>query len=226
VRQTTQKGLEMNDTANRTGEICPACGEGHLSSSVHYSPAEYNGHTKNIALHSSVCDFCGSVLAGSNEAKLNKRAMAAFRKEVDSLLSGLQIRKFRVDYCLSQEICAELFGGGVVAFTRYENDDVMQSGAMDRLLRLCIADPKNIILLAGEVGVSLPAKSIKKINALVNKKFTEMISEAFADMESSQPEWQTANTSANDNIFEMFAANPSSCSDKPDQWAIKLAIAA
>jgi HTH-type transcriptional regulator/antitoxin MqsA len=37
---------------------------------------------------------------------------------------------------MTQGQAAKLFGGGPVAFTKYENDDVMQSEAMDTLLRL------------------------------------------------------------------------------------------
>jgi len=216
----------MNDTETRNGELCPACGEGHLSSRVNSSPVEYNGHTKDLPLHYSVCDYCGSELAGAAEAKLNKRAMAAFRKEVDSLLSGEEIRRFRNDYGLSQELCAELFGGGVVAFSRYEKDDIIQSCAMDRLLKLCITEPQNIILLAKEAGITLTMRTLESINAVANEKFKEMISDALADMESGTPEWSAPDTSANDNIFELYAASSQSCPEEPDQWAVELPIAA
>ena len=60
----------------------------------------------------------------------------AFRKSVDSLLTGAEITALRAKYQLTQAQAARLFGGGPVAFSKYENDDVAQSEAMDALLRL------------------------------------------------------------------------------------------
>ena len=60
----------------------------------------------------------------------------AFRKSVDGLLTGTEICALRDKYKLTQGQAAKLFGGGPVAFSKYENDDVSQSESMDTLLRL------------------------------------------------------------------------------------------
>jgi transcriptional regulator with XRE-family HTH domain len=44
----------------------------------------------------------------------------------------------RKRYGLNQQQAARLFGGGPVAFSKYENDDVAHSEAMDKLLRLVL----------------------------------------------------------------------------------------
>ncbi|MFZ5567976.1 MAG: type II toxin-antitoxin system MqsA family antitoxin [Pseudomonadota bacterium] len=119
-----------------TKELCPICGEGHVTSHVDQVESEYKGHKKLLPLHYRLCDTCHSDFAGAAEGKLNKRAIMAFRKSVDGLLTGADITALRAKYQLTQAQAAKLFGGGPVAFSKYENDDVAQSEAMDALLRL------------------------------------------------------------------------------------------
>jgi len=100
--------------------------------------AEYNGHKGNVPLHYQLCDACMSDSAGAVQMRANKRGMVAFRKQVDRLLSGAEILALRKRYGLNQQQAARLFGGGPVAFSKYENDDVAHSEAMDKLLRLVL----------------------------------------------------------------------------------------
>lgn len=119
-----------------TQELCPICGEGHVTAQVQMVESEYKGHKAELPLHFRLCDVCTSDYAGAAESKLNKRALMAFRKQVDGLLTGEEIIALRKLYKLTQGQAARLFGGGPVAFSKYENDDVAQSEAMDTLLRL------------------------------------------------------------------------------------------
>jgi len=116
--------------------ICPICDEGNLS--VHYenNPVEYKGVTKPVNMAICLCDSCGSESAGKDEMRHNKRAILAFRKSVDGLLSEEDIKRIRQKYRLTQSIAGKLFGGGPVAFNKYEHNEVAQSEAMDGLLRL------------------------------------------------------------------------------------------
>jgi HTH-type transcriptional regulator / antitoxin MqsA len=117
-------------------EICPICGEGHVTPQVELTEKEYKGVKAQLPLHFMLCDTCTSDYAGSAESKLNRRALLAWRKQIDGLLTGEEITALRKQYKLTQEQAARLFGGGPVAFSKYENDDVSQSEAMDTLLRL------------------------------------------------------------------------------------------
>lgn len=119
-----------------TQALCPICGEGHVSDQVQHIESEYKGHKAMLPLHYQLCDTCGSDFAGAAESKLNKRALMAWRKQVDGLLTGAEITALRKQYKLTQAQAAKLFGGGPVAFSKYENDDVVQSESMDTLLRL------------------------------------------------------------------------------------------
>ena len=119
-------------------EICSICGEGRVTDHVDQVEAEYNGHKGNVPLHYQLCDACMSDSAGAVQMRANKRGMIAFRKQVDGLLSGAEILALRKRYGLNQQQAARLFGGGPVAFSKYENDDVAHSEAMDKLLRLVL----------------------------------------------------------------------------------------
>jgi putative zinc finger/helix-turn-helix YgiT family protein len=85
---------------------------------------------------------CGSDQASAIQSRLNKRAFTAFKKRVDGLLEGYEIASLRAAMNLTQTKAAEIFGGGPVAFSKYENDDIMQSESMDTLIRLAARIPE------------------------------------------------------------------------------------
>ena len=134
-------------------ELCPICGEGHVTASVQMVEYEYKGHRAELPSHYKQCDTCTSDFAGMAESKQNKRIVMAFRKQVEGLLTGDEITALRKQYQLTQAQAAKLFGGGPVAFSKYENDDVAQSEAMDTLLRLVRRSPEAFWALVEEKGL-------------------------------------------------------------------------
>ena len=155
----------MNDK-----ELCPICGEGHVTDIVEQVESEYKGATAMLPMHYQLCDTCHSDFAGSKESKLNKRAIMAFRKSVDGLLTGTEIVALRKQYGLKQDQAARLFGGGPVAFSKYENDDVAHSESMDSLLRLIRRSAAAFWELADEKGMLAelkPAASATATDAAV-----------------------------------------------------------
>ena len=132
--------------------LCPICGEGHLQPQVGKNPVEYKGQTAELEFHFSLCDACGSEQSNATQLRVNKRAMMAFKKRVDGLLTGAEVRALRERLGLSQAEAARIFGGGPVAFSKYESDDVAQSEAMDKLLRLADELPAAFVLLARRAG--------------------------------------------------------------------------
>lgn len=131
-------------------ELCPICGEGHVTAQVQMAENEYKGQKTLLPLHYQLCDTCTSDFAGAAESKLNRRVLMAWRKQVDGLLTGEEITALRKQYKLTQGQAAKLFGGGPVAFSKYENDDVAQSEAMDTLLRLVRRSPQAFWALVAE----------------------------------------------------------------------------
>ena len=146
-------------------KLCQVCGEGHVTDHVDQVESEYKGRKKLLPLHYRVCDTCHSDFAGAKESKLNKRGVMTFRKSVDGLLTGAEICALRDKYKLTQTQAARLFGGGPVAFSKYENDDVAQSEAMDTLLRLVRRSESAFGELADEKGMTAelgPVKAVEK----------------------------------------------------------------
>lgn len=146
-----------------TKELCPICGEGHVTSHVEMVESEYKGQTTMLPSHYQLCDACHSDFAGASEGKLNKRAIMAFRKSVDGLLTGAEICALRDKYKLTQGQAAKLFGGGPVAFSKYENDDVSQSESMDSLLRLIRRSEAAFWELVDEKGMSAEFTQEKQV---------------------------------------------------------------
>lgn len=166
----------MNDK-----ELCPICGEGHVTDHVDQVESEYKGRTAMLPMHYQICDTCHSDFAGAAEGKKNKRAIMAFRKSVDGLLTGTEIVALRKKYQLTQDQAAKLFGGGPVAFSKYENDDVSQSEPMDSLLRLVRRSADAFWQLVAEKGLLaelVPAKKAEIIEktSTVTVRTTNVVS--------------------------------------------------
>ena len=70
--------MDMN-----TKELCPICGEGHVTDCVDQVEREYKGVMVMLPLHYQSCDVCTSEFAGVDESRLNKLTVLAFRKSVD-----------------------------------------------------------------------------------------------------------------------------------------------
>lgn len=155
----------MNIKLNLNNNLCPACGEGYLHSLINAEIVEYKGVTAPVEYNFSQCDVCSSELADKNQVSLNNREMTAFYKHVDGLLSGHEILELRERYNLTQKTAASLFGGGEVAFSRYERNEVSQNTAMDSLIRLCKLNPNNFLLLAEIKKVKLTPKQKASIEA-------------------------------------------------------------
>jgi len=153
----------MTHAAEQIGPNCPAWGDGTLQPQTEVETVEYHGETGEIELRFAVCDTCGSELTGAEDARHNKRAMNAFKKRVDGLLTGDEIKAFRERLNLTQRLASQLIGGGEVAFSRYESDDVVQSGPMDTALRLCSASPSNLLTLSHLKEVALPAEVVARV---------------------------------------------------------------
>lgn len=138
-------------------KICPLCAEGRLHEQIGKNGVDYKGQTTELDLHYSLCDACGSEQSDAAQLRTNKRAMMAFKKQVEGLLSGDEVRSLRERLGINQAQASQLFGGGPVAFSKYESDDVAQSEAMDKLLRLAADLPEARDYLMRRAGKEAPA---------------------------------------------------------------------
>lgn len=132
--------------------ICELCGEGQLIAQVAQNNVSYKQHEKPVDCHYSVCSVCGSEQSDSVQLRKNKRAMTAFKKSVDGFLTGSEIKELRDLLGLTQSAAAKIFGGGPVAFSKYEADDVTQSDSMEKLLRVAKSRPDILLELKKLAG--------------------------------------------------------------------------
>lgn len=108
---------------------------------------DFKGLTLEVdGLAETVCTSCGYTweTAGQQLDNLTilRNAFVARRDEVrreEGLLTGEQVGFVLSKLDLSKNEAALIFGGGPNAFQKYIAGDVLQSKAMDRLLRLTLA---------------------------------------------------------------------------------------
>ena len=123
---------------NMNNILCADCGAKTLQSLIEKEEFNYKGHKLIVEVEYSVCSQCGAEAILPEQIKGNDcRTRDAWRK-VDGQLTGIEISALRKQLGLTQQQAAQMFGGGVNAFSKYERGEVIQSVAMDNLMRLAL----------------------------------------------------------------------------------------
>ena len=101
---------------------CPICGAAELVHDNRDMPYTYKGETTIIpAVIGDFCPACDEAVLGVVESKRTSAAMLDFNKQVNaSIVEPGFIESVRKKLALDQREAAEIFGGGVNAFSRYE----------------------------------------------------------------------------------------------------------
>lgn len=128
--------------ANRIN--CPKCHKENAEVIEYSDTVDFRGMELDVEkLLESKCRNCGHKWV-TNEQRLHNNSVmrdvyVVVRDELRNkhgLLTGQEISQVREFFALNQREAATLFGGGYNAFNKYESGEVLQSFAMDRLLRL------------------------------------------------------------------------------------------
>lgn len=123
---------------------CPSCGAAKLVHDTRDMPYTYKGKSTIIpAVAGDYCPACGeSVLDAAASARVSA-TMLVFNKQVNaSTVDPAFIVNVRKKLALDQREAAEIFGGGVNAFSRYENGKTKPPLALVKLLRLLDSHPE------------------------------------------------------------------------------------
>ncbi len=122
---------------------CPICMEADLHPDTRDLPYSYKGETTTIpAVRGEFCASCGEAVLDNEEADRISAAMLAFNKQVNaSSVDPSFIASVRKKLALDQRQAAEIFGGGVNAFSRYENGKTMPPVALVKLLKVLDRHP-------------------------------------------------------------------------------------
>lgn len=117
-------------------KTCNECGEGYLHPSTWEADfRHYDGTIHVDGLQCHRCDACGADPVFSDQIVFNEKRIADAKRKETGRLIGREVRVLREQLGLTQQQAAELFGGGANAFSKYERGEVMQSVAMDRLMK-------------------------------------------------------------------------------------------
>lgn len=134
--------------------LCEECGVGRLQPSEWMSDFKHGDGTIHVAgLECYVCDHCGADPVFTDQIRRNQLKIADAKRKADGLLAGADIGSIREHLGLSQQRAAQLFGGGTNAFSKYERGEVLQSVAMDRLLKATAFFPGLLGFLEREAGL-------------------------------------------------------------------------
>jgi HTH-type transcriptional regulator/antitoxin MqsA len=115
---------------------CPSCGAAKLVLDTRAIPYTYKSESTTIpAVTGDFCPACGEAVLNSVESSRVSAAMLEFNKQVNaSIVDPAFIASVRKKLALDQRQAAEIFGGGVNAFSRYENGKTKPPLALVKLL--------------------------------------------------------------------------------------------
>ncbi|UVA80487.1 type II TA system antitoxin MqsA family protein [Pandoraea commovens] len=125
-------------------QSCPNCGSENHSELRYSDTIEYRDLVINLQdLIVTCCESCGTRwFTGAQKEHNDGLLKAGYARERDrlrqslGLLNGQQIAQIRKTFGLSQKEASMLFGGGPKSFHKYESGEVLQSQAMDKLLKV------------------------------------------------------------------------------------------
>ena len=100
--------------------------------------AEDKGKCYNYSQPGMWCESCDEGFLSKKDLSESKKERTDQKRMIDNLLKASEIRQFRKKANLSQKEAGELFGGGPMAFSKYERGQIMQSRSTDILMRLII----------------------------------------------------------------------------------------
>ena len=122
---------------------CPHCAAATLVRDTRDMPYTYKGESTTLsAVAGDFCPACGESVLGAPESARVSGLMLAFNKEVNaSIVDPGFIASVRKKLALDQREAAEIFGGGVNAFSRYENGKTKPPLALVKLLKMLNRHP-------------------------------------------------------------------------------------
>lgn len=122
---------------------CPSCGAAELIGDTRDARYTYKGETTTIPdVTGEFCPACGEILLDREHGDRYSQLIGAFQREVNAaFVDPAYIARVRKKLELDQREAAEIFGGGVNAFSRYENGKTKPPLALVKLLKVLDRHP-------------------------------------------------------------------------------------
>ena len=122
---------------------CPVCGAANLIRDTRDIAYTYKGESTVLpAVTADFCTACDESITDASQTKRVMDLMLAFNKQVNAAsVDPSYITTVRKKLNLDQREAAEIFGGGVNAFSRYENGKTKPPLALVKLLKMLDRHP-------------------------------------------------------------------------------------
>lgn len=122
---------------------CPSCGAAELIRDSRDLPYVYKGEqTKIPKVTGDFCPACGEAVLNRQHGDRYSELIGAFQRQVNAAyVDPAYIAKVRKKLDLDQREAADIFGGGVNAFSRYENGKTKPPVALVKLLKVLDRHP-------------------------------------------------------------------------------------
>ncbi|WP_323144827.1 type II TA system antitoxin MqsA family protein [Massilia phyllosphaerae] len=135
---------------------CRVCKEGTLQESTVVRTYHPNNQNVEVQLLESRCEKCGAVSVSGTQHSENLRRLAARKESYGDQLMGEEYIALRKRYGLTQRQASKIFGKGLIAFSRYENEESYPDASTRLLIELAISRPEILKTLADKAGVEIP----------------------------------------------------------------------
>lgn len=123
---------------------CPCCGAAKLLRETRDIPYSYKGETTTIPdVTGDFCPACDEVLLDREQGDRYSEWVGSFQRQVNAAYVDPNfIAKVRKKLDLDQRQAAEIFGGGINAFSRYENGKTKPPLSLVKLLKVLDRHPE------------------------------------------------------------------------------------
>lgn len=125
---------------------CPICGAAELVNDTRDFNYTYKGVETVIPdVVGDYCPACDEALLNAEESRRVSLLMKAFSKQVNAAIVDPEfIARVRRKLLLDQKQAAEIFGGGVNAFSRYETGQAKPPLSLVKLLMILDRHPEQL----------------------------------------------------------------------------------
>ena len=122
---------------------CPSCGAAELIHDTRDMAYTYKGESTTIpAVAGDFCPACGEVVLNREHGDRYSEMLGQFQRQVNAAyVDPAYIATMRKRLDLDQRQAAEIFGGGVNAFSRYENGKTKPPLALVKLFKVLERHP-------------------------------------------------------------------------------------
>lgn len=139
----------------KTGSLCPVCEKGKLKEIKKDLTFKYKNKKKKFQNETIFeCDLCSHEILSQKVNRTIEKELTDFRRGIDGLLLGDQLKSIRKGLNLNKRQMAALLSVNEKTVGRYENGKLTQSKQIDNLYRIFQNIPSAANTLRPDISIS------------------------------------------------------------------------